>query len=220
MPNQPSANQVQVGGSHYKSRQVQHWDYAAQLPYLDGQVSKYVDRHQQKGGLQDLLKAEHYLHKAMEYYYPEEYAAHLDKMLRDGASSTIPVMGKDFIARNLNEKNKQFWGSPEGEETVEEEVIEQYATESFRKIEEANNTLSSSLDDLTRSLASLRDNNQLNGEGRESPLVLELVSADRPDDYAPEDSGPRPRARKGRPRDNVRKEKPKKKAGAGKKAPR
>lgn len=72
------ANEKQVGGLHYKARMVQHWDYACQLPYLDGQVSKYVDRHSDKGGFQDLLKAEHYLHKMMEVYYPEEYAAHLN----------------------------------------------------------------------------------------------------------------------------------------------
>jgi hypothetical protein len=74
-----SVNDIQIGGGHYKKRTVQHWDYACQLPYLDGQISKYVDRHQSKNGFQDLLKAEHYLHKAMEYYYPIEYADHLEK---------------------------------------------------------------------------------------------------------------------------------------------
>jgi hypothetical protein len=51
-----------------------HWDYAAGLPYLDAQVSKYVDRHQAKGGFDDLLKALSYLEKTMLHYYPQQYA--------------------------------------------------------------------------------------------------------------------------------------------------
>ena len=75
----------QVGGSHYNKSSkcphcqgtIQHWDYAAGLPYLDGQVSKYVDRHLDKNGFQDLLKAQSYLVKTMLHYYPDEYKAWL-----------------------------------------------------------------------------------------------------------------------------------------------
>jgi len=74
----------QVGGSHYNKKSkcphcsgiIQHWDYAAGLPYLDAQISKYIDRHQDKNGFQDLLKSQSYLTKAMLFFYPEEYAQH------------------------------------------------------------------------------------------------------------------------------------------------
>jgi hypothetical protein len=73
----------QVGGNHYTKAgskcphcggHIEHWDYAAGLPYLDAQISKYVDRHQDKGGFQDLLKALTYWEKAVRNYYPQEYA--------------------------------------------------------------------------------------------------------------------------------------------------
>lgn len=67
-------NKKQIGGTHYKGRKIQHWDYAAQLPYLEGQATKYIDRHARKNGKEDLLKAIHYLEKAIEYYYPEPEA--------------------------------------------------------------------------------------------------------------------------------------------------
>ena len=62
------ANAQQVGGSHYKSKAIQPWDYIAsnQLGYLEGNVVKYVSRWKDKGGLEDLKKAQHYLAKLIE----------------------------------------------------------------------------------------------------------------------------------------------------------
>lgn len=60
-----SANDRQVGGSHYQS-QFQHWDFVAYYldnRYLEGQITKYVSRWRKKNGLQDLEKAEHFLSK-------------------------------------------------------------------------------------------------------------------------------------------------------------
>jgi hypothetical protein len=58
-------NAKQVGGLHYKGAGYQHWDYAAdcKLGYFEGQVTKYLDRHRNKNGLQDVEKAEHFLEK-------------------------------------------------------------------------------------------------------------------------------------------------------------
>jgi hypothetical protein len=63
-----SANDKQVGGTHYKSFKLQHWDFVvrAGLGYLDGQVSKYVDRHRRKHGAQDVEKAIHFAEKLFE----------------------------------------------------------------------------------------------------------------------------------------------------------
>jgi hypothetical protein len=63
----PSANDTQVGGSHYVSP-LQHWDMVAgnDVDYFLGQVSKYVTRWRGKNGLQDLQKSLHFLEKKME----------------------------------------------------------------------------------------------------------------------------------------------------------
>lgn len=62
------ANKTQVGGTHYKGRKVEHWDFAAanDLDYFQGQITKYVTRWKNKNGLQDLEKAKHFLEKYIE----------------------------------------------------------------------------------------------------------------------------------------------------------
>lgn len=61
-------NHTQVGGCHYLNSPIQCWDYiaSAQLGYFEGNVVKYVSRHREKDGLQDLKKARHYLDKLIE----------------------------------------------------------------------------------------------------------------------------------------------------------
>lgn len=63
-----SANGVQIGGSHYKDKSIQPWDYIVQnkIPYLEGNIIKYVSRWRDKGGVDDLRKAQHYLTKLIE----------------------------------------------------------------------------------------------------------------------------------------------------------
>lgn len=67
-PVHSSANDVQVGGAHYKDRNIQPWDFIAanDLDYFQGNVVKYVTRFREKNGLQDLQKARHYLDKLIE----------------------------------------------------------------------------------------------------------------------------------------------------------
>ena len=62
------ANARQVGGSHYKSRAIEPWDFAAAngLDYFQGSVVKYVVRYRDKNGLEDLEKAKHYIDKMIE----------------------------------------------------------------------------------------------------------------------------------------------------------
>jgi hypothetical protein len=63
-----SANERQVGGSHYQRQAIQHWDFVAAngLDYFQGQITKYVSRWKLKGGIQDLEKARHFLDKYIE----------------------------------------------------------------------------------------------------------------------------------------------------------
>ena len=62
-----SANDKQINGDHYRGA-IQTWDYivANDLGFLEGNVIKYVTRFRKKNGVQDLLKAQHYLQKLIE----------------------------------------------------------------------------------------------------------------------------------------------------------
>lgn len=63
-----TANDTQIGGDHYKEKFIQPWDFIAanQLGYFEGNIVKYVSRWQDKGGINDLKKARHYLDKLIE----------------------------------------------------------------------------------------------------------------------------------------------------------
>ena len=62
------ANDVQIAGTHYKGKAIQPWDYIVgnNLGYLEGNIVKYVSRWKDKGGVDDLKKARHYLDKLIE----------------------------------------------------------------------------------------------------------------------------------------------------------
>ncbi len=63
-----TANDVQIAGNHYKTKAIQPWDYIVgnNLGYLEGNIVKYVSRWKDKGGVDDLKKAQHYLTKLIE----------------------------------------------------------------------------------------------------------------------------------------------------------
>lgn len=70
--------QRQVGGTHYTSKAVQPWDAmeAWMTPeqfsgYLRGNAIKYLARCDDKGGIEDLQKAQHYLGKLIEFQTKE-----------------------------------------------------------------------------------------------------------------------------------------------------
>ena len=63
-----TSNNIQIGGTHYKAKPMQPWDYIAanNLGYFEGNIVKYVSRWRDKGGVDDLRKARHYLDKLIE----------------------------------------------------------------------------------------------------------------------------------------------------------
>ena len=63
-----TANEEQHGGRHYITKPIQPWDYiiANGMGYLEGNIIKYISRYKEKGGLDDLIKASHYLEKLIE----------------------------------------------------------------------------------------------------------------------------------------------------------
>jgi hypothetical protein len=66
-----SALDSQPGGDHYKKRAIQPIEYiqANDLPYCEGNVVKYVTRHRDKNGAEDIKKAIHYLQFILEFQY-------------------------------------------------------------------------------------------------------------------------------------------------------
>ena len=64
-----SANDTQVGGSHYRSG-LQHWDLIERygIGYLEAAATKYVVRWRKKNGVEDLKKSRHYTVKLLELY--------------------------------------------------------------------------------------------------------------------------------------------------------
>lgn len=63
-----NANEIQVGGNHYKDKSIQPWDFIAAngIGYFEGNIIKYVSRWRDKNGVNDLMKARHYLDKLIE----------------------------------------------------------------------------------------------------------------------------------------------------------
>ena len=66
-----SALNTQEGGSHYKDMLIQPVEFIVKnnISFLEANVIKYVCRHRNKNGIQDLDKAIHYLELAKELYY-------------------------------------------------------------------------------------------------------------------------------------------------------
>ena len=70
MAHSQNPNTTQIGGTHYTDKAIQPWDamQAWMSPeafdgFLVGNAIKYLARYKDKNGLQDVLKARHYLDK-------------------------------------------------------------------------------------------------------------------------------------------------------------
>lgn len=68
--NEP-ATITQVGGSHYKDCKIQPTEfiYANNIPFIEGNIIKYVIRHRSKNGIEDLKKARHYIDLLINFEY-------------------------------------------------------------------------------------------------------------------------------------------------------
>ena len=64
----------QIGGNHYTNKKIQPIDYITEnkLPYCEGNVVKYVTRHKEKNGAEDIRKAIHYLRFILANDYGEK----------------------------------------------------------------------------------------------------------------------------------------------------
>jgi hypothetical protein len=64
----------QIGGNHYKKYRMQPSQFVTEnkLLYPEGCVIKYIIRHQDKGGKEDLEKAKHMIDMIIERDYEKE----------------------------------------------------------------------------------------------------------------------------------------------------
>ena len=64
------ASEKQVGGNHYKDMPIQPGEFirANNIGWYEGNAIKYICRHAQKNGRQDIEKAIHYLELVLEEY--------------------------------------------------------------------------------------------------------------------------------------------------------
>lgn len=69
-----SAKDEQIGGEHYRSMAIQPAEFIHKngLGYLEGNIIKYISRHSQKGGAQDIRKIIHYAELVLELEYGEK----------------------------------------------------------------------------------------------------------------------------------------------------
>ena len=65
------AKNKQVGGNHYKEMKIQPLEFitANKIPFIEGNVIKYICRHRFKNGVEDINKAIHYLELLKELEY-------------------------------------------------------------------------------------------------------------------------------------------------------
>ncbi len=80
-----SANKKQHGGNHYKKYgDLQPWDVviAWNLGYLEGTALKYIARWKDKNGVEDILKAIHFLEKLVEVEKAKQQAVDLNGVMQ------------------------------------------------------------------------------------------------------------------------------------------
>jgi hypothetical protein len=67
------AEDVQIGGDHYKIYKIQPTEFihSNSIPFIEGNVIKYVMRHKHKNGIEDLKKARHYIDLLIQYEYED-----------------------------------------------------------------------------------------------------------------------------------------------------
>ena len=65
------ATKKQVGGKHYMKYKIQPIEFITQnnIPFIEGNVIKYLLRYKEKNGMQDLDKCIHYIELLKDMYH-------------------------------------------------------------------------------------------------------------------------------------------------------
>lgn len=111
-----SALDIQEDGNHYKSLAIQPVEYCFKnkIPYLEGNVIKYVTRHKNKNKEKDIKKAIHYLQLILELEYgikPDQYNSDSEEAklvinLDRNSSNCVVFNHSDLLRLNREETNK------------------------------------------------------------------------------------------------------------------
>jgi len=61
----------QIGGNHYQIYKIQPTEFihTNSIPFIEGNIIKYVVRHREKNGIEDLKKAKHYIDLLIQLEY-------------------------------------------------------------------------------------------------------------------------------------------------------
>ena len=80
----------QVGGSHYKNLKIQPIEYihANNMPFIEASILKYISRWRNKNGIQDLMKAKHFIELLIELE-TADLDRELDAILKDNEAKTV-----------------------------------------------------------------------------------------------------------------------------------
>jgi len=100
-----SALDKQIGGKHYKRFKIQPIQYitANNIPYIEGNIIKYISRWRDKGGLDDLDKVIHYVELLKEIEVGKSERSHRSKTsLKD-----LIKRGPRELGSYLRKKNKR-----------------------------------------------------------------------------------------------------------------
>lgn len=112
-----SANERQVGGTHYKTTEgvPEHWDLAVMYDwdYFQGQIMKYVMRWKAKGEtfedrLKDLNKAKHFLEKYIEEAKIYDTRFRQPPPAPKGAATVQPPTAVELSPSTVWEQNTDF----------------------------------------------------------------------------------------------------------------
>ena len=84
---------TQVGGNHYQTMKIQPAEFINknEMKFAEGNAIKYICRHVNKGGLQDLEKAKHYIDMIIDRDYGDD--AEKSKVFLSG----LPESDKDSM---------------------------------------------------------------------------------------------------------------------------
>ena len=84
-----SSYDKQVGGSHYKDMAIQPSEFVNKnkMLFAEGNAIKYICRHNNKGGKQDLEKAKHYIDMIIERDYGDDAEKSKTYSFADGSLS-------------------------------------------------------------------------------------------------------------------------------------
>ena len=126
---------MQVGGDHYKKRAIQPIDYILDndLSFCEGCVIKYITRWRDKGGVEDLEKAKHYLEFLIEKHgrdalsqaldtHDESNALPMDDALKAQTARTDAHFSTIGKSHSEHQRKLDEWAEPCEDFTLAEKI--------------------------------------------------------------------------------------------------